>query len=180
MSGTTCPDPALVLPAPGGERLPRAAPGPSSAGPALLRRLGPPDLAAVERHLLALGPEDRRTRFLSRFGDAVISAYVRRIDPVAGILFGALDGPEGELLGLAEAYPTGAPGRVEVAVSVLPAHRRRGLGRRLVGRAVAAGFAAGAAVAEFHFAPENLALARLVASLGGRVGPTQAELHRGG
>jgi GNAT superfamily N-acetyltransferase len=153
MSGITCPDPALVLlAAPGGERLPRAAPEPSPAGPALLRRLGPPDLAAVERHLLALGPEDRRTRFLSRFGDAVISAYVRRIDPVAGILFGALDGPEGELLGLAEAYPTGAPDRVEVAVSVLPPHRRRGLGRRLVGRAVAAGFAAGAAVAEFHLA----------------------------
>jgi GNAT superfamily N-acetyltransferase len=180
MRGTTWPAPASILPPLCGEPLPRAAPEPSSAGPALLRRLGPPDLPAVERHLLALGPEDRRTRFLSRFGDAAVSAYVRRIDPAVGILFGALDGPEGELLGLAEAYPTGAPGRVEVAVSVLPPHRRHGLGRRLVGLAVAAGFAAGAEVAEFHFAPENLALARLVAALGGRVGQTRAELHRGG
>jgi len=128
MSGTAWPAPVSILPAPGGDPLPRATPEPSSAGPVLLRRLAPPDLAAVERHLLALGPEDRRTRFLSRFGDAVISAYVRRIDPVAGILFGALDGPEGELLGLAEAYPTGAPDRVEVAVSVLPPHRRRETG----------------------------------------------------
>jgi RimJ/RimL family protein N-acetyltransferase len=146
----------------------------------LLRRLGPPDLPAVERHLLGLGPQDRQRRFLSRVGDAVVSAYARNIDPRQVILFGALDGPEGALLGLAEVHPTGVPGRLEVAFSMNPAHRGCGLGRRLVAQAVAAAFAAGAEVVEFFVAPDNLPAVGLILSLGGRfrMEPGRLELRR--
>jgi predicted N-acetyltransferase YhbS len=61
-----------------------------------------------------------------------------------------------------------APRTVEVAVSVHPYHRREGLGRRLVARAVSLAFAEGAEAAVFLFAPENRAVAGLAAALGAR------------
>ena len=162
------------------------APGaePDSAGEdgVVLRRLGPDHMPEVERLLLALGPADRRMRFLSPFEDGVISAYVRRIDPDTVFLVGAIEDRDGGLLGLAEAHPSGAPGRVEVAVSVRPAHRRRGLGGRLVAQALALAFGAGADTAEFAFDPENRAIVGLAASLGARFGPSlgRAEIRRHG
>lgn len=120
----------------------------------------------VERHLLALGPADRRKRFLSPFGDSAIIRYVRGIDPDDAVIVGAAD-LHGRLIGIAEANPVGdAPRTVGVAVSVHPYHRREGLGRRLVAQAVALAFAEGAGAAVFQFAPENQAIAGLVAGLG--------------
>jgi ribosomal protein S18 acetylase RimI-like enzyme len=133
-----------------------------------IRRLGRGDLPAVERHLLALGPADRRKRFLSPADDDAIARYVSRLDPGRAVLVGAA-GPDGRLAGIAEAHPVvDAPRAVEVAVSVHPYHRREGLGRRLVGRALLLAFAGGAEAAVFHFAPENRALAGLAGTLGAR------------
>jgi ribosomal protein S18 acetylase RimI-like enzyme len=148
-----------------------------------VRPLGRADLPEVERHLLALGPADRRARFGLALGDAAVAAYARRIDPDRAVLVGAADGPGGRLVGLAEAQPTGAPGRVEMAVSVHAPHRRRGLGRRLVGAALAAAFEArGAEAAEFLFDPGNRPIAGLVRALGARIGATldRAEVRRPG
>jgi RimJ/RimL family protein N-acetyltransferase len=58
---------------------------------------------------------------------------------------------------------------VEVAVSVHPYHRREGLGRRLVARAMALAFAEGAEAAVLLLAPENRAIARLAGSLRARL-----------
>ena len=144
------------------------------------RRLDWRDLPAVERHLLALEPADRRARFGSTLSDAAIIAYARRIDPTRGILMGVVDEPSGRLLGLAEAQPAEAPGWVELAVSVQAPHRRRGLGRRLVGAALAAAFERGAEAAEFLFAPGNRPIAGLVRALGARIDATldRAEIRR--
>ncbi|MFL5279750.1 MAG: GNAT family N-acetyltransferase, partial [Rhodopila sp.] len=57
------------------------------------------------------------------------------------------------------------PGKVELAVSVRAGHRRRGLGRSLVGATVAAAFRRGAEVAEFLFAPDNRAVVALIRAL---------------
>ena len=134
----------------------------------LVRRLGWRDLPEMERHLLSLGPADRRKRFLSPATDAAIAGYVARLDPVRAVLVGAADG-DGRVVGVAEAHPVvDAPRTVEVAVSVHPYHRRKGLGRRLVGRAVSLAFAEGAEAAVFLFAPENRDIARLAGSLGAR------------
>ena len=131
-------------------------------------RLGRRDLPEVERHLLALGPADRRKRFLSPADDGAIARYVSRLDPDRAVLVGAA-GLDGRLVGIAEAHPVvDAPRTVEVAVSVHPYHRREGLGRRLVARTVSIAFAEGAEAAVFRFAPANLALAGLAGALGAR------------
>ena len=104
----------------------------------------------------------------------------RRIDPGRAVLMGAVDGPSGRLVGLAEAQPTAAPRRVEMAVSVHAPHRRHGLGRRLVAAAVAAAFERGAEAAAFLFAPGNRPIAGLVRALGARIDATmdRAEIRR--
>jgi ribosomal protein S18 acetylase RimI-like enzyme len=134
-----------------------------------LRRLDTGDLAAVERHLLKLGPADRTARFLHGVGDAGIRAHARRLDPSRAILIGAFS-LSSRIVGVAEAQPTEVPGTAEVAVSVDEAYRRLGLGRRLVVRLLALAFAGGAQSAEFIFDPSNRALVRLVRGLGGRFG----------
>jgi RimJ/RimL family protein N-acetyltransferase len=138
-----------------------------AAAPAILR-LGRGDLPEVERHLLALGPADRRKRFLSPADDGAIARYVERLDPDRAVLVGAA-GPDGRLVGIAEAHPiVDAPRTVEAAVSVHPYHRREGLGRRLLARALSLAFAEGAEAAVFLFAPENRAIAGLASALGAR------------
>lgn len=139
----------------------------SVASPAV-RRLGRRDLPELERHLLALGPADRRKRFLAPTDDDAIARYVARIDPGRAILVGAADTESG-LAGIAEAHAVAdAPGTVEVAVSVHARHRGGGLGRRLAAEAVAIAFATGAGAAVFQFAPENRAAARLAYAVGAR------------
>jgi GNAT superfamily N-acetyltransferase len=144
-----------------------AAAAAAAAAPSI-RRLGRGDMPEVERHLLALGPADRRKRFLSPADDGAIARYVAGIDPGRAVVVGAMD-PDGGLAGIAEAHPVvDAPRTVEVAVSVHPYHRRGGLGRRLVARAVALASAEGAEAAVFLFAPENRAVAGLARALGAR------------
>jgi GNAT superfamily N-acetyltransferase len=145
-----------------------------------IRPLGRGDLPEVERHLLAFGPVDRHARFGSALGDAAVAAYARRIDPDRAVLVGAVDGPSGRLVGLAEAQPAAAPHRVEMAVSVHAPHRRHGLGRRLVAQAVAGAFGRGAEAAEFLFDPGNRPIAGLVRALGARIDATldRAEIRR--
>lgn len=133
-----------------------------------VRRLGRGDLPEVERHLLALGPADRRKRFLLPADDGAIVGYVARLDPERAVVVGATDA-EGRLVGVSEASPAAdAPRTVEVAVTVHPYHRREGIGRRLAAGAVSLAFAEGAETAVSLFAPENRAAARLAAALGAR------------
>ena len=135
-----------------------------------VRQLGTSDAGAIQQHLLALAPLDRWARFFGKLTDEAISAYARRLDPSHAVLIGALE-PSERLVGLAEAHPTGAARTVEVAVSIDPAFRHRGLGQRLVARALTAAFARGAESAEFNFAPDNRPIVSMVRTLGGRFGP---------
>jgi GNAT superfamily N-acetyltransferase len=135
-----------------------------------LRQLGTSDSRAIEQHLLGLAPLDRRARFFGELTDEAISAYARRLDRSRAVLIGAFETGEC-LVGLAEAHPTDAVRTVEVAVSINPAFRRRGLGQLLVARAVMAAFARGAQSAEFDFAPGNRPVVSMVRTLGGRFGP---------
>jgi RimJ/RimL family protein N-acetyltransferase len=140
----------------------------AAAAPSI-RRLGRGDMPEVERHLLALGPADRRRRFLSPAEDGFIARYALGLDPDRAVLVGAA-APDGRLVGIAEAHPVvDAPRTVEVAVSVHPYHRREGLGRRLVARALSIAFAGGAEAAVFLFTPENQAVAGLAGALGARL-----------
>jgi RimJ/RimL family protein N-acetyltransferase len=137
--------------------------GPANAK---LRRLDGRDLAGIETHLLDLDLVSRNRRFGSGFGDAAVAAYVRRLDPATDILFGAIEEDSGRIVGLAEAHPAGAAHAVEIGTSVLASHRRRGLARELVARAVATAVAQGATAVELLFDPTNTAAARIAAGLG--------------
>jgi ribosomal protein S18 acetylase RimI-like enzyme len=143
-----------------------------------VRQLDGADLSAMAQHLLRLAPADRQARFLRYPTDKAIADYATGLDLSCTVLIGAFDW-RNRMIGLAEAHPTDVPHTVEIAVSIDPAFRRRGLGRHLVGRALALAFARGAQSAEFFFAPDNRALARLVVGLGGRFGPDvgQALIH---
>jgi GNAT superfamily N-acetyltransferase len=146
-----------------------------------LRRLDGRDLAGIERHLLELDMVSRNRRFLSGFGDAAVAAYVRRLDVTTDILFGAIEQESGRIVGLAEVHPAGVPRTVEVGTSVLATHRRRGLARELISRAVAVAFAQGATAAELLFDPSNAAAAGIAAALGARTSvPGRAILRPAG
>ena len=135
-----------------------------------VRQLGTSDSRAIEQHLLALAPLDRRARFFGKLPDEAISAYARQLDPSRAVLIGAFD-PGERLVGLAEAHPTDAVRKAEIAVSIDPAFRDRGLAQRLVARALTASFVRGAQSAEFNFAPGNRPVVSMVRTLGGRFGP---------
>jgi ribosomal protein S18 acetylase RimI-like enzyme len=135
-----------------------------------VRQLRTNDTRAIEQHFLALPKPDRQARFHGILSDDAISAYARRFDAFSMILVGAFDCTK-RLVGLAEAVPTDAGRKVEVGLSVDPAFRRRGLGQRLVARALIAAFAHGAQLAECTFAPDNRPVISIVQALGGRFGP---------
>src|SRR5258708_20908471 len=98
----------------------------------IVRELSRLDRAALEKHFLALGTEDRRLRFGVQLGDAGVRAYVARINFERDAAFGVFD-DDLQLLGAA--HLARAPGHAELGVSVLPGHRGRGLGAALLARA---------------------------------------------
>jgi hypothetical protein len=63
---------------------------PGSATSLRVRLLNGEDMATIERHLLALDPVSRNTRFGSGFADSSMSNYVRRIDLRRAQLVGAV------------------------------------------------------------------------------------------
>ncbi len=133
-----------------------------------LRRLHKGDTSAVETHLLGLDPVSRNRRFLSGFGDAAVAKYVLGLDFAFGIFFGAIEPDSGQVVGLAEAHSIDAAGTVEIGAAVLAPHRRRGLARELVARAVAAAAAQGASRVELLFDPSNYPAVRIAAGLNAR------------
>src|SRR2546421_5709868 len=89
------------------------------------------DRAALERHFLSLDREDRRLRFGISLSDAAVRAYVGRIDFDRDAAFGVLD----DDLNLAgAAHVARAERHAELGVSVLQAHRGRGIGAELLAR----------------------------------------------
>jgi GNAT superfamily N-acetyltransferase len=94
-----------------------------------LTRLERPKLAA---HFLALDAEDRRLRFGLPISDAVVTDYVGRIDFARDAVFGVFDD---ELNLAGAAHLARAEDHAELGVSVLPAHRGRGVGAALLERA---------------------------------------------
>jgi len=95
-------------------------------------RLHSADRGAVAAHLLALSSGDRRLRFGGPSSDDTVRDYVARIDFDRDAVFGFL--AEDLSLGGA-AHVAIVDGVAELGVSVLAAHRRRGIGSALVQRA---------------------------------------------
>jgi GNAT superfamily N-acetyltransferase len=97
-----------------------------------IRELSRLDRASLEPHFLALESKDRRLRFGVPINDAAVRAYVARIDFERGAVFGVHD-DRLQLVGAA--HLARSDGHAELGVSVLPAHRGRGVGGALLARA---------------------------------------------
>jgi GNAT superfamily N-acetyltransferase len=88
--------------------------------------------AILTVHLLALPADDRRLRFGASLSDEAIAGYVDRIDFDRDTVFGVFD-DEFSLIGIA--HTAFGEDFAELGISVLPAHRGRGVGSGLFARA---------------------------------------------
>lgn len=119
-----------------------------------------------ERHLRALDAEDRRLRFGLAIGDDAIADYVARIDFGRDAVFGVFD----EALEIAgAAHLARADAHAELGVSVLPAHRGRGIGAALLARAHGHARNWGIATLFMHCLTENGAMMHLARKQGMRI-----------
>lgn len=120
-----------------------------------LRRLERGELLA---HFLALEAEDRRLRFGLPLSDDSIAKYVASIDFGRDAVFGVFDD---ELHLAGAAHLARAEGHAELGVSVLPAHRGRGVGAALLERAHTHARNWGIGTLFMHCLTENAAMMHL-------------------
>lgn len=133
----------------------------------LVERVGASARALVARHLAALSPQDRYLRFGSPVSSPRIAAYVDGIDFGRDAVLAVRDAATCELAGVVHAAFDGND--VELGISVLPAHRNRGIGRALLEGAVAQAAHRGMRRLWMHFLPHNAPIARLARKLGMRI-----------
>ena len=97
-----------------------------------VQRLGESSRPELARHFLALDGEDVRLRFGSMLAAPAIEEYVARIDFERDAVFGVHDE---ELVLVGAAHVAFADDVAELGISVLSAHRARGVGGALLARA---------------------------------------------
>lgn len=144
-------------------------PGRSGGAPrATLRRLPRSQAALVQRHLLALDPQSRHMRFGSPVSDDVVRRYVARLAESRAHLEGAF--VSGSLVGLGELVALGErPREAEVAFSVIPAMRRRGIGEQLLRRLLLVARNTHCRSVKMVCLSQNVAMQRLARRMGGRL-----------
>ena len=134
-----------------------------------LTRLERPKLAA---HLLSLNAEDRRLRFGLPISDASVADYVERIDFASDVVFGVFDD---ELNLAGAAHLARAEDHAELGVSVLPAHRGRGIGAALLERAHTHARNWGIGTLFMHCLTENAAMMHLARKQGMQIAAASGE-----
>ena len=133
---------------------------------AISHRLAPSDLAALKRHFLALGTEDRRLRFGNPLRDEAIVEYVERIDFERDEVFAVRDA---DLSVIGAVHIALGVGAAELGLSVLPGARGRGFGNSLFERAVVHLRNRGAEKVFVHCLSENEAMMHLARKHGMRL-----------
>ena len=99
---------------------------------ARVRRLCSADRAAVLAHLQALSAQDQEMRFGCAMSRSAIARYVDGLDFGQDVAL-AVEDAAGHVIGMAQILPLGSAAvAAEIAFSVLPASRRRGLGHCLM------------------------------------------------
>jgi GNAT superfamily N-acetyltransferase len=99
----------------------------------LVSRLTDRDRAALARHFVALGPQDRRLRFGSSLSDSAVRAFVRQLDFKRDEFHAVLNA---ELRILGVVHIARGPGMAELGFSVLESMRGQGIGNALFAHAV--------------------------------------------
>lgn len=135
------------------------------------------ELSRLERgkllaHFLALGAEDRRLRFGLPLSDDTIADYVASIDFARDVVFGVFDD---ELNLAGAAHLARADEHAELGVSVLPAHRGRGIGGALLERAHTHARNWGIGTLFMHCLTENAAMMHLARKQNMRIAAASGE-----
>lgn len=132
----------------------------------LVKELMATDSPELERHLLAMSPEDRRLRFGENMHDAALLAYVTRIDFNHDAVFGVI-ADNLQLLGAAHLARN--DGLAELGLSVLEAQRGKGIGAELLARAQMHAKNWGCQLLYMHCLSENGAILHLAKKQGMRI-----------
>jgi len=136
------------------------------------RELGRQERPKLAVHLRALDAEDRRLRFGLPVSDETIREYVERIDFGRDAVFGVFDD---ELNLAGAAHLARAEAHAELGVSVLPAHRGRGIGGALLERAHTHARNWGIGTLFMHCLTENAAMMHLARKQGMRIAAASGE-----
>ncbi len=128
-----------------------------------VRRVNEDKRAALLAHFLALPQRDRSLRFGMSLATTVIVAYVDRIDFVRDAVFGIHD-DRLALIGVAHVAIEGD--RAELGLSVLPTHRRCGVGSALFDAAVAHAISRHIPTLCMHCRTANAAIMRIAQRFG--------------
>lgn len=132
----------------------------------LTRELPQMERAKYAAHLRQLDAEDRRLRFGLAIADAAIDDYVARIDFDRDVVFGVFDD---DLRLAGAAHLARSCDQAELGVSVLPAHRGRGVGEALLARAHVHARNWGIGALFMHCLAENAAMMHLARKQGMRI-----------
>ena len=139
-----------------------------------IRSLGPRHRNRIAAHLLALDVSDRYLRFGYAATDSQMSKYVDMLDFEHDEVFGIFN-RRLELIAMAHlAHPTVPPAAggatmSEFGVSVLPAARSRGFGRRLFEHAMLHARNRGVQTLFIHALSENIAMLKIARNAGATV-----------
>lgn len=125
-------------------------------------RLDEGSRAALVEHFLALSATDRRLRFGKALSPDAIAGYVDRIDLDCDAVFVVRDAEQV----LAGAVHVAMGDDAEVGISVLPAHRGRGVAHALLNRAVSHARNRSVDRVVMHCAADNLPIMRLARKFG--------------
>jgi GNAT superfamily N-acetyltransferase len=123
-----------------------------------VNRLSESARPTLAEHFLALPMRDRNLRFGMALAPSAIAAYVDQIDLERDAVLGVHD-ERNVLVGVA--HVAVQDNQAELALSVLPVHRRRGIASAMLKRAI--GLARSRRVAKLfmHFLTANIAIMRL-------------------
>lgn len=139
-----------------------------------IRSLGPRHRERIINHLLALDESDRYLRFGYSATNSQLSKYVDLLDFEHDEVFGIFN-RRLQLIAMAHlAHPTAAPsGKTatmsEFGVSVLPAARKRGFGRRLFEHAMVHARNRGIETLFIHALSENTAMLKIARYAGAKI-----------
>ena len=129
----------------------------------IIRALCVPEEPAVAAFMLALSERDRYRRFCRSMTDAAIRAYLCAIDWSQTLIVGAFD-HDARLIGMLELCDAGHS--AEIAVAVAPEHRKHGVARTLLQRALLEATGLGKERVVLTCLTENLPMRRLARSAG--------------
>lgn len=136
-----------------------------------IRELAPRHRARIEKHLLALSPNDRYLRFGFVASDEQIQLYVGKLNFERDEIFGVFN-RRLELVAMAHlAYSVDPQWRScgEFGVSVAAPQRGKGLGHHLFARAVRHAQNEGVRMMFIHALSENAAMLRIARNAGAKV-----------